>query len=203
MANPGQALCGAKSRTGFPCRGIAMANGRCRMHGGTNPGAPRGSQNALKLGMYSNIIREDEMDIQFELGSVDAELHLCRLKLRRAVTAQEEWDEALASQNEEQIEAQQELVEVETQNGERPFGKDADTLPFSGTKKIKKRPNFEEIIYRLVQRIESLERTRKELGTNNDDDIRDAASKFRSAINEMDETVPPVDETKPDAGSTD
>jgi hypothetical protein len=30
-----------------------MKNGRCRMHGGTNPGAPRGNQNALKHGLYT------------------------------------------------------------------------------------------------------------------------------------------------------
>ncbi len=30
-----------------------MKNGRCRMHGGTNPGAPKGNQNALKHGLYT------------------------------------------------------------------------------------------------------------------------------------------------------
>ncbi len=29
-----------------------MKNGRCRMHGGTNPGAPKGNQNALKHVLY-------------------------------------------------------------------------------------------------------------------------------------------------------
>lgn len=28
------ALCGAKTRSGAPCKGKAMSNGRCRMHGG-------------------------------------------------------------------------------------------------------------------------------------------------------------------------
>lgn len=32
------ALCGAKARTGEPCRQRAMANGRCRYHGGLTPG---------------------------------------------------------------------------------------------------------------------------------------------------------------------
>lgn len=31
------ALCGAKTRSGEPCKGWAMENGRCRMHGGGNP----------------------------------------------------------------------------------------------------------------------------------------------------------------------
>jgi len=51
--------CGAKTRRGTACRGLAMKNGRCRMHGGTNPGAPKGNQNALKHGMYSRKAREE------------------------------------------------------------------------------------------------------------------------------------------------
>jgi hypothetical protein len=36
--------CGAKTRTGCPCRSPAMTNGRCRMHGGasTGPRTPEG-----------------------------------------------------------------------------------------------------------------------------------------------------------------
>ena len=45
--------CGAKTRKGHPCRTPAMHNGRCRMHGGTNPGAPRGNRNAWKHGLRS------------------------------------------------------------------------------------------------------------------------------------------------------
>jgi hypothetical protein len=51
--------CGAKTRSGTPCKGPAMANGRCRMHGGksTCPRTPEGlerSRNAnLKHGLYS------------------------------------------------------------------------------------------------------------------------------------------------------
>jgi uncharacterized protein YjcR len=30
-----------------------MTNGRCRMHGGKSPGAPKGNKNALKRGLYS------------------------------------------------------------------------------------------------------------------------------------------------------
>jgi len=30
-----------------------MKNGRCRMHGGTSPGAPKGNRNAWKHGHYS------------------------------------------------------------------------------------------------------------------------------------------------------
>lgn len=42
--------CGARTRAGDPCQGPAMPNGRCRMHSGNNPGAPRGNRNAFKHG---------------------------------------------------------------------------------------------------------------------------------------------------------
>jgi hypothetical protein len=45
--------CGARTRKGSPCQSPAMANGRCRMHGGKAPGAARGNRNALKHGRYT------------------------------------------------------------------------------------------------------------------------------------------------------
>jgi uncharacterized protein YjcR len=45
--------CGAKTRRGTPCQCPAMLNGRCRIHGGTAPGAPKGNRNAVKHGFYS------------------------------------------------------------------------------------------------------------------------------------------------------
>ena len=45
--------CGARTRNGTPCQAPAMPNGRCRMHGGMSPGAPKGNKNALKHGRYT------------------------------------------------------------------------------------------------------------------------------------------------------
>ncbi|QLA16368.1 HGGxSTG domain-containing protein [Desulfolutivibrio sulfoxidireducens] len=46
--------CGARcKRTGLPCTQPAMPNGRCRLHGGKSPGAPKGNKNALKHGYYT------------------------------------------------------------------------------------------------------------------------------------------------------
>lgn len=50
--------CGARTRRGTPCRAPAMANGRCRMHGGksTGPRTPEGLERSrrarIKLGFY-------------------------------------------------------------------------------------------------------------------------------------------------------
>ena len=37
--------CGARTHSGSPCRCPAMLNGKCRIHGGLSPGAPRGAAN--------------------------------------------------------------------------------------------------------------------------------------------------------------
>jgi len=47
--------CGAKTRSGAPCRSHPVTGRqRCRMHGGAaGSGAPHGNQNALKHGYYT------------------------------------------------------------------------------------------------------------------------------------------------------
>lgn len=45
--------CGAKTRSGTSCQAPAMPNGRCRMHGGPSPGAPKGNRNNWRHGHYS------------------------------------------------------------------------------------------------------------------------------------------------------
>lgn len=51
--------CLARTRSGTECQSPAV-NGRkrCRMHGGTNPGAPKGNRNAWKHGMRSTRAEE-------------------------------------------------------------------------------------------------------------------------------------------------
>src|SRR5438552_16533237 len=46
--------CGARCRSGRPCRGPAMKNGRCRMYGVASPGAPSGRLNGCyRHGRYT------------------------------------------------------------------------------------------------------------------------------------------------------
>ena len=52
--------CGAKTRAGSICRQPAMKNGRCRLHGGKSPGAPRGERN----GNYRHGLRTIEAAAQ-------------------------------------------------------------------------------------------------------------------------------------------
>src|SRR5215216_2176358 len=54
MPLPAKNLCGAKTRSGGECRQPAMANGRCRMHGGRSP---RGlAHPSFKTGRFSRSI---------------------------------------------------------------------------------------------------------------------------------------------------
>jgi hypothetical protein len=45
--------CGVRTRQGSRCQSPAMPNGRCRLHSGKSPGAPKGNRNAFKHGRYS------------------------------------------------------------------------------------------------------------------------------------------------------
>lgn len=59
--------CGAKTRSGEPCKNGAMANGRCRMHGGKSTGPPKKNQNAKKHGFFQKHMPEEAYGIMNEL----------------------------------------------------------------------------------------------------------------------------------------
>lgn len=52
--------CGAKTRQDTACNNGAMANGRCRMHGGKSTGPPKGNRNAWKHGLYDAQMMADK-----------------------------------------------------------------------------------------------------------------------------------------------
>jgi len=64
--------CGAKTRTGKPCKAYAMANGRCRMHGGSSTGPPKGNQNSKKHGFFSKHIPKETLEIMGNIGEFSA-----------------------------------------------------------------------------------------------------------------------------------
>jgi hypothetical protein len=73
--------CGATSkRTGQPCRGPAMANGRCRCHGGkstgprTPEGAERARQAALRHGFYTAAAKAERLGARSALVGLRAAL---------------------------------------------------------------------------------------------------------------------------------
>lgn len=145
------ARCGAKTRSGRPCKGPAMENGRCRMHGGKATKTHAGNQNAAKHGIYSQHLTEEERAAwdEIELGRVDDELRLTRIRLARALAAEN------ASGGEPELE---EISEQDATVNGVPLGGDEKVV----TRKSRRR-DYAGIIDRLTGRIESLERTRVEL----------------------------------------
>lgn len=136
--------CGATTRSGATCKNSPMANGRCRMHGGKSTGAPKGSANAKTHGIYQQHLTDDEREQYnaLELGAVDHELRLTRVRLSRALAA-----EQLAA-------GAPELDEVTENDG-------GGAVVPTETRKSKVK-DYSAIIDKLTARIESLERRRLE-----------------------------------------
>lgn len=67
-------LCGAKTRSGEPCKNKAMANGRCRMHGGKSTGAPpaklKKNTNSKKHGLFAKYLPQETMEIMNDIESM-------------------------------------------------------------------------------------------------------------------------------------
>jgi hypothetical protein len=73
-----------------------MPNGRCRMHGGKNPGAPKGNTNAYKTGRYSARVMAETAALHKKANALMVEaIHACTdvaRKLRRGLLPPEEAD---------------------------------------------------------------------------------------------------------------
>lgn len=127
------------------------------MHGGgsTGPKDNRGNQNARKHGIYSNHLTEEERRQfdEIELGVVDQELRLARIRLARALAAEHD------------AKGEPEILEVIENEGGGEY-----TPARSEKRRVR---DYGSAIDRLMSRIESLERTRKLLdaGNGDNDDI--------------------------------
>lgn len=147
--------CGAKTRSGAPCKGYPMANGRCRMHGGKSTGARDaarpGNTNATKHGFYSDALQPDEFILwqRVEIGSLDDEIRLMRVKLHRLVRLSGSAD--VADLVDSAIEVAQKM----------------DTHPKVGSfdkSEIKvKAPRYGELIIQAIEQIRKLELARVDM----------------------------------------
>lgn len=140
------ALCGASKRgNGEPCKRHAIpGSSRCKLHGGksSGPKEQRGNKNAAKPGsIYSQFLTDEENDIlaSIELGRVDDELRLTRVRLMRALARENEFGNEL------------EIDSEKLEDGEK-----------TTTSKVR---DYSSLIDRLTARVESLERTKEDLET--------------------------------------
>lgn len=96
------ALCGAKTRSGEPCKRHAIPGSkRCKLHGGKSSGPKdqSGNRNAAKPGsIYSKYLTEAEQaDFDaVELHQIDHELRLTKVLLNRVLNGQAEGYDLLA-----------------------------------------------------------------------------------------------------------
>lgn len=138
------ALCGAKTRSGEPCKRHAVpGSSRCKLHGGAASKANKANKHAAKPGsIYSQFLTDAENDMLagIELGRVDDELRLTRIRLMRALARENEFGNTLELDSEK-----------------------TDTAEIGGTTTTMKVRDYSSLIDRLTGRIESLERTRAEL----------------------------------------
>ncbi|WP_182995106.1 HGGxSTG domain-containing protein [Moraxella catarrhalis] len=156
------AFCGAKTRSGHTCKNSAMANGRCRLHGGksTGPKNNHGNQNAKKHGIYAKFITDDEWQAveKSELDTLDDELRLCKVRLLRALQAENKQ----GNLGDEALELIRKTVEPPIIGGVPIMPDDDDDMAEIVKKSFEKR-DYNSIIDRLIGRIQSLTVTRQDL----------------------------------------
>lgn len=142
------ALCGAKTRSGEPCKRHSVPGStRCKLHGGKSPGAAKGNRYAARPGsLYSRFLSDEEQGIaaSIELGNVDEELRLTRIRLMRALQREQDKGDTL--------EVESETTEPVEIDGE-PTGGDL-------IKRTAKVRDYSVLIDKLTARVESLEARR-------------------------------------------
>ena len=95
--------CGAKTRAGTPCKQPAgwgtdhPGQGRCKLHGGASSGPGKGNKNAVKHGVYEQVIREhldeeqrETFDKVSDEDDLRNELKILRFKLLRLLEPQQQ-----------------------------------------------------------------------------------------------------------------
>lgn len=187
---PGNRKCGAKTRKGTPCADIAMANGRCKRHGGkaTGPKVPNTSaatEAARKVttthGIYSRFLTEEDRALYdaAEIGAVDAELRLMRMRLARTVKARAAWEAELRGEVDgRESDGSDSMTLVEVVEDQSQY----EGAPVDLEKRVKRIPDFDKIEQTIVGRIESLEKTRKELLKLGDEDPPDGDPTARDHV---------------------
>lgn len=199
----GRVYCGAHSRrTGRPCKNFAMPNGRCRMHGGKNTGnrTEQPKTAGIKFGIYADVgLLPDEYPvyegITGTIGTLNEEIHMARIKLRRCYKAQARLDQVrdemalLVNDREAWLEfalgnGVLTLAEVETKEGQALVGDQYEKYleDYANHKLVKKVHDYSTEIRHFTTLILRLEAQRKELlegGTGGEDFVRQLAEDLR------------------------
>lgn len=115
------------------------------------------------MGIYARFMAPEDQALyaEFELGKVDNELRLMRVRLARTVKARTAWEASLAKGTTDAlVPGDTYFVHVETIEDE---GLDKEGSKHDLVKKSFRLPDFDKIEQACLARIESLEKTRLEL----------------------------------------
>lgn len=208
---PKRSRCGAsaKNREGRPCQNYAMPNGRCRLHGGKTGTPPKGNKRALKHGIYYVGVLEEEKEIlpHIKLGTLDEEILMLKLKLRRTWNAQRMWLEQRGRIESEVIHEGRRLIRSLSELEESLASKhlpvshierseslvhDQEGNPHTNrsTKIIRRKTDYSLEIKQLSNLISRLELQRKELLEESEDTVKDLVKQFKEFADDAVGTLP-------------
>lgn len=157
--------CGAKTRAGGACKAPAMGNGRCRVHGGksTGPKDQTGNTNAVKHGFYSDALTSDERVLyeRAEVGSLDDEIRLARVKLHRFVRLSGSLD---------LMDMVDGALQVTRKIGEEYDRATESMQPYDKKELKAAAPDYADLIIRQIDLIRKLELARRDLMSDEDGD---------------------------------
>lgn len=149
--------CGATTRGGTPCkRAPVEGKKRCKLHGGLSTGAPKGNSNAVKHGFYSDALLPDERKLyeRAEVGSLDDEIRLARVKLHRFVRLSGSLD------LQQMIDG---ALEVARKTGMAYDQATKEMAPFDKSEIKAAAPDYADLIIRQIDLIRKLELARADL----------------------------------------
>jgi hypothetical protein len=127
------------------------------MHGGAaGSGGQPGNINSVVHGLYSSALTAAEREewVRIPLGSVDDELRILRLRLKRVLDLEATFDRA---ENDDERQKLLEIEKVESASFDTPKGNVRKVA------RTRTRPDFRRLILSLTRRIADLEATRRML----------------------------------------
>lgn len=192
VIDPVRPRCGAHSRrTGRPCRNWAMANGRCRLHGGKSTGpkdkekasaSKLGNKHTVEHGLYAVGMHPEEKDIYgtIAIGSLQDEIKMTKLLLRRACRAQLLWEVARGEINATENHSVREVMiesglydvdELITETGVAGVDKEGNIIDIDKQRIARRKTSFADEIRhyeRLLAKLEETHARLQEAGTDED-----------------------------------
>lgn len=189
-------ICGAKTRSGAPCRLVAghgtnhRGEGRCKFHGGASAGGVRGNKNAVKTGEYETIwldqLTDEERELYNKLDTevairIETSIRLIEIRERRML-------ERIATLKSEAMTVVEE-VEEESTGGEGGPGFTTRTKKAGTLGQIQA---IEEALTRVAAQKAKLIELKHRIGLDSGDDealkaLAESIARLRAGMREEDE----------------